>query len=160
MTVQELMPERLRPYRLLERLGEGGMGIVYLARDAADRMVAVKALRPVVAGEPTARRRLAREVETMRRVHSPYGADIIDADVTSDPPYIVTRYVPGRTLDDIVGEGGPLTGEALARLAAGLAAALTAVHAAGVVHRDLKPGNVMIVDGEPVVIDFGIAQLP
>jgi hypothetical protein len=160
MTVQDLMPERLGPYRLLERLGEGGMGIVYLARDAADRMVAVKALRPVVAAEPTARRRLAREVETMRRVHSPYVADIIDADVTSDPPYIVTRYVPGRTLDDIVGEGGPLTGEALARLAAGLAAALTAVHAAGVVHRDLKPGNVMIVDGEPVVIDFGIAQLP
>jgi predicted Ser/Thr protein kinase len=160
MTVQDRTPERLGPYRLLERLGEGGMGIVYLARDSAERMVAVKALRPSVAAEPTARRRLAREVETMRRVHSPFVAEVIDADVTSDPPYIVTRYVPGRTLEDIVGESGPLAGAALARLATGLAAALTAVHAAGVVHRDLKPGNVLMVDGEPVVIDFGIAQLP
>jgi predicted Ser/Thr protein kinase len=160
MTVQDLMPERLGPYRLLERLGEGGMGIVYLARDSAERKVAVKALRPGVAAEPTARRRLAREVETMRRVHSPHVAEVIDADVTSDPPYIVTRFVPGRTLEDIVGESGPLGGEALARLAVGLAEALTSVHAAGVVHRDLKPGNVLMVDGEPVVIDFGIAQLP
>lgn len=160
MTVQDRTPERLGPYRLLERLGEGGMGIVYLARDSAERKVAVKALRPGVAAEPTARRRLAREVETMRRVHSPFVAEVIDADVTSDPPYIVTRYVPGRTLEDVVGESGPLAGPALGRLAAGLAAALTAVHAAGVVHRDLKPGNVLMVDGEPVVIDFGIAQLP
>jgi Protein kinase domain len=160
MTVQDRTPDRLGPYRLLERLGEGGMGIVYLARDPGERMVAVKALRPGVAAEATARRRLTREVETMRRVDSRFVAEVIDADVTSDPPYIVTRYVPGRTLDDVVGESGPLGGEALARLARGLADALAAVHAAGVVHRDLKPGNVMLVDGEPVVIDFGIAQLP
>ena len=160
MTVQDRIPEQLGPYRLIERLGEGGMGVVYLARDPAQRMVAVKALRSTVAVDPTARRRLAREVEMMRRVHSPFVAQVIDADVTADPPYIVTRHVPGRTLDDIVAATGPLGGLALARLAGGLAAALTAVHAAGVVHRDLKPGNVMLVNGEPVVIDFGIAQAP
>ncbi len=158
--MQERTPDRLGPYRLMERLGEGGMGIVYLGLDAGGSMVAIKALRPAVAVEATARRRLAREVETMRRVHSPFVAEVIDADVTSDPPYLVTRYVPGRTLDDVIGDQGPLAGQALARLTRGLAAALTAVHSAGVVHRDLKPGNVMLVDGDPVVIDFGIAQLP
>jgi predicted Ser/Thr protein kinase len=150
----------LGPYRLLERLGEGGMGVVYLADDPAQRKVAVKALRPAIAGDPNARRRLAREVETMRRVRSPFVAEVLDADVTSDPPYIVTRYVRGRTLEEVVGQSGPLTGPQLARLASGLALALAAVHAAGVVHRDLKPGNVMLANGEPVVIDFGIAQVP
>jgi len=96
----------------------------------------------------------------MRRVRSPFVAEILDADVTSDPPYIVTRYVRGQTLEEVVGRSGPLTGPQLARLASGLALALAAVHAAGVVHRDLKPGNVMLANGEPVVIDFGIAQVP
>jgi predicted Ser/Thr protein kinase len=160
MTAQDQTPDRLGPYRLLERLGEGGMGVVYLAADSQQRRVAVKALRPAFAADPNARRRLAREVETMRRVRSSFVAEVIDADVTSDPPYIVTRYVSGRTLEEVVGEGGPLTGRELARLASGLALALSAVHAAGVVHRDLKPGNVMLANGEPVVIDFGIAQVP
>jgi serine/threonine protein kinase len=159
MTAQD-HTDRLGPYRLLERLGEGGMGVVYLATDPNQRKVAVKALRPVIAADPNARRRLAREVETMRRVRSPFVAEVLDADVTSDPPYIVTRYVHGRTLEEIVGQGGPLTGPQLARVASGLALALAAVHAAGVVHRDLKPGNVMLANGEPVVIDFGIAQVP
>jgi serine/threonine protein kinase len=150
--------ERLGPYRLRERLGEGGMGVVFLARDPDDRPVAVKVLRQGVPAEATARHRLAREVETMRRIHSPFVAEVVDADVEGDPPYIVTQYVAGRTLEDVVTTDGPLTGVALARLASGLAAALTAVHAAGVVHRDLKPGNVMLLDGAPVVIDFGIAQ--
>jgi predicted Ser/Thr protein kinase len=152
--------DRLGPYRLLERLGEGGMGVVYLAVDPEQRKVAVKALRPAIAGDPNARRRLAREVETMRRVRSPFVAEVLDADVTSDPPYIVTRYVRGQTLEEVVGHGGPLPGPQLARVASGLALALAAVHAAGVVHRDLKPGNVMLANGEPVVIDFGIAQVP
>jgi predicted Ser/Thr protein kinase len=160
MTAQNHTGDKLGPYRLLERLGEGGMGVVYLAADPDHRKVAVKALRPVVAADPNARRRLAREVETMRRVRSPYVAEVIDADVTCDPPYIVTRYVSGRTLEDVVGASGPLTGQALARVASGLAQAMAAVHAAGVVHRDLKPGNIMIARGEPVVIDFGIAQVP
>ena len=150
--------ERLGPYCLREQLGEGGMGVVYLASDGAERQVAIKVLRQGVAADETARRRLAHEVETMRRVSSPYVAEVLDADLTGHPPYIVTRYVPGQTLEDVVAARGPLTGPALAGLATGLTAALTAVHAAGVVHRDLKPGNVMLVDGRPVVIDFGIAQ--
>jgi hypothetical protein len=160
MTAQDHTPNTLGPYRLLERLGEGGMGVVYLAADPEQRQVAVKALRPAIASDPNARRRLAREVETMRRVRSPFVAEVLDADVTSDPPYIVTRYVSGQTLEEVVGHSGPLTGTQLARLASGLALALAAVHAAGVVHRDLKPGNVMLAGGEPVVIDFGIAQVP
>jgi hypothetical protein len=158
MAAQDLLPDKLGPYRLLDRIGEGGMGVVHLARDQENRTVALKVLRPGVAGEQTARRRLAREVETMRRVRSPFVAEVIDADVTGDVPYIVTRYVPGRTLDEVVQAGGPLRGNALRQLVRGLAEALVAVHAAGVVHRDLKPGNVMLLRGEPVVIDFGIAQ--
>jgi Protein kinase domain len=159
MTTQD-HADMLGPYRLLDRLGEGGMGVVYRAVDPQQRQVAVKALRPAIAGDPNARRRLAREVETMRRVRSPFVAEVLDADVTSDPPYIVTRYVRGQTLEEVVGRSGPLTGPQLARMASGLALALAAVHAAGVVHRDLKPGNVMLANGEPVVIDFGIAHVP
>jgi predicted Ser/Thr protein kinase len=158
MTTADQMPDRLGPYRLLDRIGEGGMGVVYLGRDPEQRSVAIKVLRPAVAGDPNARRRLAREVETMRRVRSPFVAEVLDTDVAGDTPYIVTRYVPGRTLDEVVTQDGPLTGARLARLASGLAEALAAIHAAGVVHRDLKPGNVMLVNSDPVVIDFGIAQ--
>jgi predicted Ser/Thr protein kinase len=159
MRVQDRAPERLGPYRVIKRLGQGGMGVVYLATDATGQSVAVKALHPGMASEENARRRLAREVETMHRVRSQYVAQVLGADLDGDPPYIVTRYVPGLTLDAVVASGGALTGQALSRLAYGLAQALAAVHAAGVVHRDLKPGNVMISDGEPVVIDFGIAQV-
>ena len=158
MAIQDALPDRLGPYRLLDRIGEGGMGVVYRAADLKDRLVAVKVLRASVAGDGTARRRLAREVQTMRLVRSPFVAEVLDADVTGPVPYIVTRYVPGRTLEQVVTENGPLRGQQLQRLASGLAAALTAVHDAGVVHRDLKPGNVMLVDGAPVVIDFGIAR--
>src|SRR5499433_317281 len=160
MTAEDQMPDRLGPYRLLERIGEGGMGVVFMARDADDQTVALKVLRSVVAEEPMARRRLAREVETMRRVRSPYVAAVIDADLAGDTPYIVTRYVPGQTLEEVVTVDGPLPPRALLRLAYGLADALAAVHAAGVVHRDLKPSNVMLLGELPVVIDFGIAQGP
>ncbi|WP_242901307.1 serine/threonine-protein kinase [Actinomadura terrae] len=150
--------DRIGRYSVLQTLGEGGMGVVYLGADAEGRKVAIKVLRPAVAGDATARRRLAREVDSMRRVHSRHVAEILDADVTADQPYIVTQYVPGRTLEEIVEETGPIQGQALQRLGVGLASALSAIHGAGIVHRDMKPGNVMLVDGEPVVIDFGIAQ--
>jgi predicted Ser/Thr protein kinase len=159
MPALESLPSKIGPYRVVEKIGEGGMGVVYLARDAENRQVAVKVLGAAVASDPNARARLAREVDTMRRVRSPYVAEIIDADVTGKSPYVVTRYVSGQTLEDAVRTRGPLRGDTLARLAHGLAAALAAIHAAGVVHRDLKPGNVMLDDSDPVVIDFGIAHV-
>jgi len=134
------------------------MGVVHLARDPEGRPVAVKVLHPLGTEGANARRRLAREVETMRRVRSPFVAEVLDADVTGEYPYIVTRFVSGPTLDEMVRSRGPLSGQGLRRLAYGMAEALTAIHAAGVVHRDLKPGNVMLTDDRPIVIDFGIAQ--
>src|SRR3569833_826971 len=146
-------------YRLLEKIGEGGMGVVHLATDPQGRRVAIKVLRPGVASDQTALRRLAREVDSMRRMHSPHVAELVDADVTAAPPYVVTQYVPGRTLEQTVRDRGPLKVHELQRLATGLAGALSALHGAGILPRDLKPGNVMFLDnGEPVVIDFGIAQ--
>ena len=136
------------------------MGVVHLARDPQGGLVAVKVLRPDTTESANARLRLAREVETMRRVRSAFVAEVLDADVAGEFPYIVTRYVPGPTLEDMVRSRGPLSGSGLRRLAYGTAEALTAIHAAGVVHRDLKPGNVMLTDDRPVVIDFGIAQSP
>lgn len=150
--------EQLGPYRLVARIGEGGMGVVHLGLDPDRRTVAVKVLRPQVAADEVSRVRLAREVDTMRRVASPHVAEVLDADVHGERPYIVTRYVQGRTLAEVVATDGPLGGVRLTRLATGLADALAAIHAAGVVHRDVKPGNVVLVDGEPVVIDFGVAQ--
>jgi predicted Ser/Thr protein kinase len=158
MPATEHLPRSLGPYRLQDRLGEGGMGVVHLARDPEGRPVAVKVLHPLGAEGANARRRLAREVETMRRVRSPYVAEVLDADVTGEYPYIVTRFVAGPTLDEMVRRRGPLSGGGLRRLAYGMAEALSAIHAAGVVHRDLKPGNVMLTDDRPIVIDFGIAQ--
>jgi hypothetical protein len=136
------------------------MGVVHLALDPQGGLVAVKVLQPAATESANARLRLAREVETMRRVRSAFVAEVLDADVAGDFPYIVTRYVPGPTLEAMVRSRGPLSGPGLRRLAYGTAEALTAIHAASVVHRDLKPGNVMLTDDRPVVIDFGIAQSP
>jgi serine/threonine kinase PknH len=160
MPALDSLPRKIGPYRLIEKIGEGGMGVVYLGTDSGKRRVAIKVLGPAVASDPNARQRLAREVETMRRIRNRYVAEVLDADVDGPSPYIVTRYVPGRTLEDAVRQDGPLHGTALDCLAEGLAEAIAAIHAAGVVHRDLKPGNVMLDAGQPVVIDFGIAHVP
>jgi predicted Ser/Thr protein kinase len=160
MQALDSIPRNIGPYRLIEKIGEGGMGIVYLGAAPEGHRVAVKVLGQAVASDPNARQRLAREVETMRRVRNRFVAEVLDADVAGPSPYIVTRYVPGRTLEDTVRQGGPLRGVALDNLAEGLAEALTAIHAAGVVHRDLKPGNVMLDGDHPVIIDFGIAHVP
>ncbi|WP_343898495.1 serine/threonine-protein kinase [Ornithinimicrobium humiphilum] len=158
-----VVPRVLGDYELAERVGEGGMGVVWRAHDGRGREVAVKVLREHIAHDEQARARLRREVRTLARVNSPRVAAVIDADVDGPAPYIVTEFVPGRPLDAVVAERGPLRGEALLRLGRGLGEALRAIHAAGIVHRDLKPGNVLMVRSaaglEPVVIDFGIAQV-
>lgn len=135
------------------------MGVVHLGVDREGRQVAVKVLHPHVAADLKARDRLTREVETMRRVRSPRVAEVLDAELGSATPYIVTRFAPGRTLEQTVLEDGPLSAGGLVRLARGLCEALAAIHAANVIHRDFKPANVVLVSGEPLVIDFGIAHL-
>jgi hypothetical protein len=151
--------QRIGPYRLIQPLGEGGMGVVHLALDPYGRAVAVKVLREHIAHDRDARDRLKREVATLALVQDVRVAAVLDADTEGPRPYIVTRYIPGPALDRVVSENGPLQGEALLRLGRGLWDALNAIHAAGVIHRDLKPGNVLLLDGEPVVIDFGIAHV-
>ena len=151
--------DRLGPYRLVSRLGEGGMGVVHLGLDTHGRAVAIKVLRPHVAHDPEARWRLEREVDTLTRIRSDRVAAVIDSDIAGDRPYLVTRYVAGPSLDDVVTDEGPLSPDQLVLLGRGLVEALEAIHSVGVVHRDLKPGNVLLEDGEPVVIDFGIAHI-
>lgn len=135
------------------------MGVVYRSVGAGGKPVAVKVLRPDVAIDDESRDRFAREVRAMRRIRGPFVAEVVDAELTGETPYVVTRYVNGPPLSDVVEKGGPLGDRALVRLGRGLAEALAAIHAAGVIHRDLKPANVLMVDGQPVVIDFGIAHV-
>lgn len=151
--------DTIGPYRVLQELGQGGMGVVHLALDERGRAVAVKVLRPHVAHDEDARARLAREVDTLARVRSDRIAPVFSADLDADRPYIVTRYVPGPSLDQLVRDEGPLQPRQLLSLARGLVEALRAIHQVGVIHRDLKPGNVLMLDGDPVVIDFGIAHV-
>ncbi len=152
-------PGRVGQYRLVQRLGEGGMGVVHLALDPAGKAVAIKVLRAHVAGDPDARQRLVREVATLRRVRHPRVAAVIDADVECEVPYVVTNFVPGKTLEAHVRDHGPLPRGHVARIGAVLADALKAIHDLGIVHRDVKPANVMLLDGEPILIDFGIAHV-
>jgi len=151
--------ERIGDYQLIRKIGEGGMGVVYKALDQDGRAVAVKVLRAHIAHDRNARERLRREVSTLVRVQSPHVASFLDADVDGESPFLVTSFVPGAALDDVVEEDGPFGAARLARLGRGLAEALGAIHDAGIVHRDLKPGNVLMVGDEPVLIDFGIAHV-
>src|SRR6201989_1529093 len=141
MPVTDHLPRTLGPYRLQDRLGEGGMGVVHLARDPEGRPVAVKVLHPLGTEGVNARRRLAREGETMRRVRSPYVAEVLGADVTGEFPYIVTRFVAGPTLDEMVRTRGPLSGPGLRRLAHGMDEALSAIHPAGAGPRRPQDGH-------------------
>src|SRR5215470_1479241 len=158
MAIQDPAPGRLGQYRLLQPIGEGGTAVVHLAVGPDDQMVAVKMLRHPAGAGPVGRIRLAREVAAMRQVHSPFVAQVIDADLMCDVPYIVTTFVQGPTLAQVVADHGPLRGPALKRAAYGLAAGLAAVHSAGIIHRDLTPGNVMMAGADPVLIDFGICR--
>lgn len=135
------------------------MGVVWRAFAPDGQQVAVKVLRTHLAADPNLRLRFEREVTTLSRIRGRHIAEVVEADLDNDLPYLVTRFVDGPSLHEIVDEAGPLRGPELKTLALGLLDALVSIHAAGVVHRDLKPGNVLIEDGEPRVIDFGIAQL-
>ena len=150
---------RVGPYRLLARIGEGGMGVVHLAQAPDGRRVALKVLRPHVVGDSEARERLAREVSSLRRVTSARVAEILDADPHGPTPYVVTRYVPGLSLYHHVAEEGLIEGRDLRHFADGLAEALQGVHAVGVLHRDVKPTNVLMEGRSPVLIDFGLARV-
>ncbi|MZG12610.1 protein kinase, partial [Streptomyces sp. SID5914] len=152
-------PERIGRYRLLGRLGEGGMGRVYLARSDRGRTVAVKTVREELARMPDFRRRFAQEVKAAQRVGGEWTAPVLDADTEAATPWVATGYVAGPSLAEVVDrQYGPLPSPTLRVLAAGLTRALQAVHAAGLVHRDLKPSNVLVTIDGPRVIDFGIAR--
>lgn len=158
MPLRDGDPSRIGRYRLTARLGAGGMGVVYLGNAKGVGDVAVKVLRPEIADDPEFRVRFRREVATLLRVQGVCTVRVIEADTESARPFLATEYVDGPSLVEWVGSRGPLGGDMLHGLAAGLAEALAAIHAAGVVHRDLKPGNVLLSRSGPKVIDFGIAQ--
>ncbi|WP_171168424.1 serine/threonine-protein kinase [Streptomyces sp. I05A-00742] len=152
-------PRTLGAYRLVGRLGAGGMGRVYLARSDRGRTVAVKLVQPDLAGQEEFRRRFRREVQAARQVGGEWTAPVLDADTEAEVPWVATGYIAGPSLRQVVGQDfGPLPERSVRILAAGLARALQAVHAAGIVHRDLKPSNVLITLDGPRVIDFGIAR--
>jgi hypothetical protein len=151
-------PQRVGPYLLLGRIGSGGMGRVYLARSPGGRQVAVKVIRPQLAEDDSFRARFAREVSAARKVGGLFTAQVVDADLDSAVPWLVTAYVPGASLAEAVEEQGPLPATTVLALAAGLAEGLSAIHAAGVIHRDLKPSNVLLAPDGPRIIDFGISS--
>ncbi|MGW5675841.1 bifunctional serine/threonine-protein kinase/ABC transporter substrate-binding protein [Streptomyces sp. NPDC003860] len=151
-------PSRLGGYRLLGRLGAGGMGVVYLARAGNGDLAAVKVIQPEYAEEQSFRARFRREVVTARQVQSPWVVPVLDADTEAASPWLATAFVPGPSLAEAVVECGALPSRAVRLLGKVLARALAAVHAAGLVHRDVKPGNVLLAMDGPRLIDFGIAR--
>ncbi|WP_433337663.1 protein kinase domain-containing protein [Spirillospora sp. CA-294931] len=151
-------PPEAGPYRLLARLGAGGMGVVYLGRSRGGRTVAVKVIRSRFVDDPRYRARFGREVGAARRVAGTFTAPVLDADPDAPAPWLATAYLPGLSLRAAVAAHGAMPPDAVRALAAGLAEALAAIHGAGVVHRDLKPENVLLTAGGPRVIDFGIAR--
>jgi hypothetical protein len=151
-------PDRIGRYAILGKLGAGAMGQVYLARSAAGRLVAVKTIRIELAEEPGFRARFAREVAAASRVSGVFTASVIEADAEADLPWVATAYVPAPSLAQLVRECGPLPVPAVCWLAAGCAEALQSIHGAGLLHRDVKPSNVLVAPDGPRVIDFGVAR--
>lgn len=151
-------PARIGGHRLLGRLGAGGMGVVYLGRTDAGALAAIKVILPEHAGDEDFRARFRREAEAARRVDSPWAVPVTGADTEAERPWLATEFVPGPTLSDVVARRGPLPVRGVTVLGRLLARALAAVHAAGLVHRDVKPGNVLLTASGPRLIDFGIAR--
>ncbi|APU17201.1 protein kinase family protein [Actinoalloteichus sp. GBA129-24] len=151
-------PQAIGRYRLVGRLGSGGMGRVYLALSTDGRVVAIKVIHRELVADPMFRSRFRREVDAARRVSGAYTAAVMDADAEAELPWLATVYVPGPSLRDAVRTHGPLPVASVRTLAVGLAAALREVHRAGLVHRDLTPANVLLTDDGPRVIDFGITK--
>ncbi|MFH8344697.1 serine/threonine-protein kinase [Streptomyces sp. NPDC018045] len=152
-------PPRIGAYRLLGRLGEGGMGRVYLARSDRGRTVAVKLVKTELSGQDDFRARFRQEVQAARRVGGEWTAPVLDADTEAETPWVATGYIAGPSLRQVITEGRtPLPERSVRILAGGLAGALRSIHAAGIVHRDLKPSNILLTIDGPKVIDFGIAR--
>ncbi|MFF8094551.1 serine/threonine-protein kinase [Streptomyces sp. NPDC016675] len=151
-------PTVVGPYRLLGRLGSGGMGRVYLGRSSGGRTVAVKIVHPHFALDEEFRARFRREVAAARRVGGAWTAPVLDADPEARVPWVATAYAAGPSLTAAVADGGPLPARSVRALGAGLGEALAAVHELGLVHRDVKPSNVLLTLDGPLLIDFGIAR--
>lgn len=151
-------PKRVGPYRIIGRLGSGGMGTVFAGLDAVGLRVAVKVVHPAQADDAEFRARFRREVQLSARVQGPCLIPLIAADTEAPSPWLATAYAPGLTLDRYIAAHGPLAGGTLYAFATGTAQALAAIHAAGVVHRDVKPQNVILTPVGPRVLDFGIAH--
>jgi serine/threonine protein kinase len=151
-------PERIGPYAIIGKLGAGAMGQVFLAHSTAGRLVAVKTIRIELAEEAGFRARFAREVAAASRVSGVFTAAVIEADADADLPWVATAYVPAPSLSRLVRKTGPLPVPAVRWLAAGCAEALQSIHGAGLLHRDVKPSNVLVAPDGPRVIDFGVAR--
>ena len=151
-------PTRLGNYRLTARLGSGGMGVVYLGISWDGAPVAVKVLRPELAGDEEFRRRFGREVAALVQVKGVCTVRVIEAASQSASPFVVTEYAQGPSLSEYIDKHGSVAPDMLFGLATGLAEALTTIHAVGIMHRDLKPSNIILTDAGPKVIDFGIAR--
>lgn len=149
--------EELGGYRLIRRLGTGGAGTVWLAEDGGGMRVALKAMHPAMAASEASRQRLERETRTVNSVRSPFVAHIVDAETEATQPFVVSEYVEGPTLAEIL-VSGPVPLRGVAALSYHLASTIAAVHHANIIHRDIKPSNIICSPRGPVLIDFGIAM--